>query len=97
MGIHLLHCAHGNKHTRTRDAIRNTFVTIARDVGFHVGGEKIHAFPSNFFNPFCRWVNIVFTKDGIHTLINVVIVNLMWTNFLPQSYGIKNFVTFDVA
>jgi hypothetical protein len=62
-----------------------------------VGGEKIHAFPSNFFNPFCRWVNIVFTKDGIRTLIDVVIVNPMWTNFLPQSYAIKKFVTFDVA
>ncbi len=25
MGIHLLHCAHGNKHVRTHDAIHNTF------------------------------------------------------------------------
>jgi hypothetical protein len=37
MGIHLLHCAHGNKRTRTHDAIHNTFVAIAQNVGFHVG------------------------------------------------------------
>jgi len=53
MGIHLLPCVHGNKHTKTHDAIHNTFATIARDVGFHVGGEKIHSFLSNLFNPFC--------------------------------------------
>jgi len=37
MGIHLLRCAHGNEHIGTHDAIRNTFVAIARDSGFHVG------------------------------------------------------------
>jgi hypothetical protein len=31
MGIHLLHCAHGNEHTRTHDAIHNTFVIIMQD------------------------------------------------------------------
>jgi hypothetical protein len=31
MGIHLLHCAHGNKHMRTHDAIHNTFAIIMRD------------------------------------------------------------------
>jgi len=37
MGIHLLRCVHGNKCTWTYDVIHNTFTTIARDVGFHVG------------------------------------------------------------
>jgi hypothetical protein len=37
MGIHLLRCAHGNEPTKTYDAIRDTFVAIAQDVGFHVG------------------------------------------------------------
>jgi hypothetical protein len=36
MGIHLLHCTHGNEHTRPHDAIPDTFVAIMRDVGFHV-------------------------------------------------------------
>jgi hypothetical protein len=31
MGIHLLRCAHGNKHTRTHDAIHNTFAIIMWD------------------------------------------------------------------
>jgi hypothetical protein len=37
MGIHLLHCAHGNERMGTHDAIHNTFAAIAQDVGFHVG------------------------------------------------------------
>ncbi len=36
MDIHLLCCAHGNEHTKTHDAIYNTFTTIAWNVGFHV-------------------------------------------------------------
>jgi hypothetical protein len=36
MGIHLLHCAHSKEHTKTHDAIRNTFVAIMRDVDFHM-------------------------------------------------------------
>ncbi len=34
MGIHFLCCVHGNKHTRTHDAICDTFAAIAWDVGF---------------------------------------------------------------
>jgi hypothetical protein len=37
MGIHLLRCADGNEFTKTHDVIHDTFATIARDVGFHVG------------------------------------------------------------
>jgi hypothetical protein len=37
MGIHLLRCVHGNECTWTHDAIRDTFVAIMWDVGFHVG------------------------------------------------------------
>ncbi len=43
MGIHLLHCAHGNECTKTHDVIRDNFVAIMRDVGFHVGQEHLHA------------------------------------------------------
>ncbi len=32
------------------DAIRNTFATITRDVGFHVGQKQLHAFLSTTFN-----------------------------------------------
>jgi hypothetical protein len=37
MGIHLLHCIHGNEGMGTHDAICDTFVAIVQDVGFHVG------------------------------------------------------------
>jgi hypothetical protein len=37
MGIHLLCCAHGNERIGTHDVICDTFATIARDAGFHVG------------------------------------------------------------
>jgi hypothetical protein len=36
MGIHLLHCAHGNEQIGTYDAIRDTFVAITGNVGFHM-------------------------------------------------------------
>jgi hypothetical protein len=32
MGIHLLHCVHGNERTWTQDAIHNTFAPITRGV-----------------------------------------------------------------
>jgi len=28
IGIHLLHCTHGNEHTRTHDVIRDTILAI---------------------------------------------------------------------
>jgi hypothetical protein len=43
MGIHLLHCAHGNECTRTHDVVHDNFVAIMRDVGFHVNQEHLHA------------------------------------------------------
>jgi hypothetical protein len=52
MGIHLLHCVHGNEHIKTHDVIRDTFATIAQDVGFHVGQEQLHALLSTTFNSF---------------------------------------------
>jgi hypothetical protein len=77
MGIHFLCCVHGNECIRTHDVIRDTFVAIARDFGFHVGREQLHARDSTTFNSFRRPVNIVFTKDGICTLTNVVIIDPM--------------------
>ncbi len=95
MGIHLLHCVHNNKHIRTHDGIGDTFVAIVRDVGFHVGWEQLHALPSTTFNSSCRWVDIILTKYGIHTLINVIIVNPTWADLLPRSCATQGFVTPD--
>jgi hypothetical protein len=50
IGIHFLRCAHGIKHIGTHDAIHDTFVAITQNVGFHMGQEQLHAFPSTTLN-----------------------------------------------
>jgi hypothetical protein len=45
MGIHLLRCAHGNKHTETHDTICNTFIAIMRDVSFHMEQKQLRSIP----------------------------------------------------
>jgi hypothetical protein len=42
--IHLLCCVHGGERTTTHDIIWNSFVSIARDVRFHVLCEQAHVF-----------------------------------------------------
>jgi hypothetical protein len=44
MGIHLLHCVHGNEHIRTHDVIHDTFVAIVQTAGFHVGQKNYMCF-----------------------------------------------------
>jgi len=85
MGIHLLRFVHGNEYIGTHDVICDIFVAIAWDATFHVGQEQLHALLSITFNPSRQWVNIVFNKDGICTLTNVVIVDPMRANLLFQS------------
>jgi hypothetical protein len=72
MGIYLLRCGHDNECIGTHDAIHNLFATNARDVSFHVGQKQLHAFLSTTVNSSCQRVNIVLTKNGIRTLINIV-------------------------
>ncbi len=97
MSIYLLHCTHGNKHTRTHDAVCDTFVTIMRDVVFYMGWEQLQVFPSTMFNSSCWRINIVFTKNGIHTLVDVVIADSTQANLFPWSYATQRFVAFNVA
>jgi len=97
MNIHLLCCVHGNERTKTHDAICDIFVTIAQDVGFHVGRKQLHAFPSTTFNSSHWWVDIVLTKDGICTLANIVITNPMQMDLFPWSCIIQGFATLDAT
>jgi hypothetical protein len=39
----------------------------------------------------------VLTKDGIHTLIDVVIADPTQANLLPKSWATQGFVTYDVT
>jgi hypothetical protein len=49
------------------------------------------------FNSF-RWqVVIVFTKDGISTLVNIVIANPTRANLFHWSCATQGFATFDAA
>jgi hypothetical protein len=47
MGIHLVHCAHGEEKTTLHDFVRDAFATIVRNVRFHVPQEHTH-----FLSPF---------------------------------------------
>jgi hypothetical protein len=82
MDIHLLGCVYGNECTGTHDAICDTFV------GSHMGREQLHVFLSNVFNSFHRQVNVIFIRNGICTLADVVIADPTWANLLLQSYVI---------
>ncbi len=97
MGIHLLRYAHSNEHIKTHDAIHDTFAAIVRDVNFHVGQEQLHARPSITFNSFHQQINIMPTKNGIRTLADVIITDLMRANLLPRSCTIQIFVAFDAT
>jgi hypothetical protein len=77
MDIHLLRCVHGNEHIGTHDAICNTFVAIAQDASFHMGREQLHVLPSTTFNSFRQRIDIVLTKYGICTLVDIVITDPM--------------------
>jgi hypothetical protein len=77
MGIHLLHCAHDNEAMGTHDVVHDTFVAIMWDVGFHMGWKQLHVVPSTMFNSSYQQIDIMFTKDGIRTLVDIVIVDPM--------------------
>ncbi len=52
-------------------------------------------FPLAIFNSFHQRVDIVFTKDGIHTLVGVVIANPMHADLFPWSCTIQRFDASD--
>jgi hypothetical protein len=93
MGIHLLHCARGNKCTWTHDAICDAFVSIVQDDGFHIRQKQLHVFLSPMLKSSHQQADIVFTKNGIRTLIYIVITNPMHVDLLPQSCTIQRFAT----
>jgi hypothetical protein len=83
MDIHLLCCTHGSNCTKTHDAIHDTFIAITQDVGFHVGQKQLCVFPSTMFHSFPQRINIVLTKNGICTLVDITIVDPTQANLLP--------------
>ncbi len=90
MGIHFLCYAQGNERIGTHDAIHDTFATIVRDVGFHMGQEQLHALLSTTFNSFRQQVDIMLTKDGIRTLPDVFIVDPMQVDYFSNFAQFKD-------
>jgi hypothetical protein len=58
-----------------------------------MGWEQLHVFPSTTFNSFHLRVDIVLIKDGICTLVNIVIVDPMQANLFFRSCTIQGFAT----
>ncbi len=59
--------------------------------------KQLHALPSTMFNSSCWWIDIVLTKNGIHTLANVIIVNPTQAYLFPQSCTTQRFVASNVT
>ncbi len=78
--------------TKILDAIHDTFIAITRNVNFHMKQKQLHAFPWTTFNFSCQQVNIVFTKDGICTLVNIVITNPTQAILFPWFYATQGFI-----
>jgi hypothetical protein len=70
-----LHNAHGNKRMGTHDVVRSTcnYYFHCANASFHMGQKQLHVLPLAMLNSFCQWINIVLTKNGICTLVDVVI------------------------
>jgi hypothetical protein len=91
MGVHLLRCAHGNENMGTQDVIHDTFATTAWDVNFHLGCEQLHTLLSTMFHSSHKRIDIMFTKNGICTLADVVIVDPTQANLFCWSYATWRF------
>jgi hypothetical protein len=97
MVIHLLCCVHDYEHIETHDIIRNTFIIIAWDVGFHLRQEQLHVLLSTTFNFSCWWIDIVLIKHDIRTLTNLIIASWTQVNLFPQSCKIQRFAICDAT
>ncbi len=59
--------------------------------------KQLYALPSTTFNSSCQRLDIVLTKDGIRTLIDIVIIDPTQTNLFPWSCAIQGFVASNAA
>jgi hypothetical protein len=73
--------------------VQNAFVSIAKDMGFHVSHEQTHVLPPPSLQSFCEWVDIMLSIDGIHTLANVVIVDPTTVDLVFQTASFHGVVT----
>jgi hypothetical protein len=96
MGIHLLQCSHGKECTTFHDVVRNTFLSIVKDVKFHIFHEYTHVFPihSPSFLFSQQLIDIVLFTYGVYALVDVVIVNLTQINLVSKVISFKGATIF---
>ncbi len=44
------------------------------------------------FNSYCQQVNIIFTKNGVHTLVNFITIKPTQVDILVRSYSTQGFI-----
>jgi hypothetical protein len=62
-----------------------------------MGQKQLHALPSTTFNSSHQQTDIVFSKDDIRTLTNIIIADPMQKKLFPRSCATQGFVTLDVV
>jgi hypothetical protein len=84
IGIHLLCCTHCGERMASHDVVWDVFTTITIDVRFHVSQEQTHVLPPHALQFLCHWVDIVLLINGVHTLVDIVIVDPIQVDLVPQ-------------
>jgi hypothetical protein len=64
-----------------------------QNIGLFIGQEQLHALLLAMFDSSYWWIIIVLTKDGIRTLVDIVITNAMFVDLPFQSCTIQKFAT----
>jgi len=94
--IHLFHCVHGGECITTHDVVQDSFISIAKDVGFHVLHEQTHVLSMSFLQSSRQQMDIILIIDGICTLANKIITNPICANLVLQatsSQGVASMIT----
>jgi hypothetical protein len=74
------------------DKVQNVFVSIARNMRFHVSCDQTHVLSLPFLQSSCEQVDILVSIDGICTLVYVVIVNPTWVDLVSQTTSLDEVI-----
>jgi len=88
LSTHLLWCLCRNERIITHDTFQDTIPTIVLESGTHVQREVSHL----FFRYTQWWMDILITKDGFWTLMDVIIANSIRTNMLQWTLMMITYV-----
>lgn len=91
--LFIVYYSHGGEWTTSHDMVWNAFVSIARNIGFHVSCEQTQVLRPPSLQSSCEWVDIMLLVDGIRTLPNVVIVDPTWMDLIFQIVSFHKVVT----